>query len=313
MGRHMVSHFAAQGHRVVRFHRGKTTCDLPDGVEERLGDRNDDLSAVDRDEWDAVVDVSCYEPDQIRRSLNLKAARYLFISTVNVYQDVARPGVSEDAPTIDTFDTTDEALIYGGKKAACERLVMERFDGRAIVLRPGMIVGKWDNTGRFTFWCERVLRGGLILVPGPASRPVQFIDAADLARFTERVLAQNLCGSYNVVGPRDTTTMEDLLRECQSVTAERGAPSARAAWVDGDFLLEHGVKPWTEMPLWLPEPQWSGVLQISNAKAVDAGLEYRPIADSVRGVLDWTRSAPNCVIAGLASARESELLLLVQG
>src|SRR5579871_638530 len=246
LGRHIVATLAARGHRVVCFHRGSTRCTLPSEVEERFGDRNVDLNAVDTQRWDAIVDVNAFEPEQVERSLRLPADRYLFVSTVSVYADFSKAGITEDAATIEAFDPADAAAAYGGKKAACERLVRARHP-RSAILRPGLIAGRWDYTGRFTYWCERVQRGGSVLVPAPPGRRVQFVDAADLARFAEAVLARDVAGVFNVVGPARPTSMEELLREAAVVAREHGAPPSRWCWTDGALLLERSVEPWTEM------------------------------------------------------------------
>ena len=308
VGRHIVECFVRSGHRVVCFHRGKTTCTLPAEVEERLGDRDVDLGAVSAERWDAIVDTSCYRPEQMRRSLELRTDRYLLISTVSVYRDLALRGISEEAPTIETFDPSDAAASYGGNKAACERLLIEHHPGRHLVLRPGLIAGRWDGSGRFTYWCERLLRGGCVLAPGTASGPVQFIDAADLAHFAERAIATQRAGIFNVVGPAAPTTMGELLDACARVAAERGAPPATFVWADGAFFTEQGVEPWLDMPLWLDDSRYAGLLEINNAKALAAGLETRPIAETVRSVLDWTQTEPPATKAGVSAEREAQLL-----
>jgi 2'-hydroxyisoflavone reductase len=290
---------------VVCFHRGNTPCRLPDDVEVRLGDRNGDLSAVDTETWDAIVDVNAYEPDQVRRSLQLRSDRYLFISTVSVYRDFSLAGISERAPTIDTFDPADPAAAYGGKKMACERLVQAQSSQRYVILRPGLIAGRWDYTGRFTYWCERLLRAGLTLVPGPPERYVQFVDAADVARFAETAIARDAFGVFNIVGPAKPTSMEQFLDVGASVARERGAPPSQFCWADAAFLTEHGIEPWTEMPLWAPGDQYDGLMKIDNASALAAGLALRPIADTVGSVLDSTH--PHSPV-GLDAQREAELL-----
>src|SRR5579863_3015301 len=206
VGRHLVETLARRGHRVVAFHRGRTLCAFPSAIEERFGDLNEDLSAADTEHWDAIVDVNAFEPEQVTRSLRLSADRYLLISTVSVYADFSVRGITEDAPTIEAFDPQDAAAAYGGKKAACERLVRAGYTERAVILRPGLIAGRWDYTGRFSYWCERLLRGGSILVPAPPDRHVQFVDASDLARFAERLLMGGVYGVFNVVGPARPTS-----------------------------------------------------------------------------------------------------------
>jgi 2'-hydroxyisoflavone reductase len=313
VGRHIVEHLVRCGRRVVCFHRGQTVCELPAGVEERLGDRDVDLAAVATERWDAIVDTCCYRPEQIRRSLELSAGRYLLISTVSVYQDVSSRGVSEDAPTIDAFDPSDAASRYGGEKAACERLLRECHPQQNMVLRPGLIAGKWDYGGLFTYWCERFLRGGSILAPGDPGRFVQLIDAADIARFVEHALSNDLAGTFNLVGPAQPTTMAQLLTQCELVAAERGAPSAKISWLPDEFLLANGVEPWMELPFWLPDRQSAGLLQISNEQALAAGLELRDIAETARSVLDWSKGWSQPSRAGLSAEREAELLMRAAG
>jgi 2'-hydroxyisoflavone reductase len=312
VGRHIVERLARDGHRVVCFHRGQTQCSLPSGVEERYGDRNADLSAVDTERWDAIVDTSGFRAEQLERSLVLRTERYLFISTLNVYRDLASPGVSEEAATIDEVDPSDVAANYGGNKAACERLLMDRYPQRHIIVRPGLIAGRWDNSGRCTYWCERFLRGGPVLAPGAPSRLIQFIDAADIAQFAEHALSRNVFGVFNIAGPAEPTTMAQFLRECAAVAAERGAPPATVVWADDEFLLQHGVGEWVEMPLWLTDTQFAGILEVSNAKALAAGLDPGAIAETVRSVLDWiSEDAVAVPRVGISAQRERELLASV--
>ncbi len=308
LGRHIVERLASNGDRVVCFHRGQTRSPLPSGVEERYGDRNADLSAVAMEHWDAIVDTSCQRPEQMLQSRELKTDRYVFISTVNVYADLSSPAVTESAPTIETFDPGDEAASYGGNKAACERLLLQRYPRESMILRPGLIVGKWDPTGRFTYWCTRFVRGGRVLAPGDPDRPVQFVDAADIADFVAHALCNETAGTFTVVGPAAPITMAQVLDVCASVAVERSAPPAEILWADDAFLLERDVAQWTEMPLWLVEPQYAGILQMNNAKALAAGLQTRPAAQTVRAVLDWLENDAGAVQTGMTSKREAELL-----
>jgi len=308
LGRHIVEELDRGGHRVVAFHRGQTSCDLPENVEERFGDRNSDLSAASDGAWDAIVDVNCYEPAQMRRALGLRTDAYVMISSVNAYSDLSAAGVTESAATIESFDPQDDSLRYGANKAACERLLLSRYRESATILRPGLIVGKWDYTGRFTYWCERMLRGGRTLAAAPPNRPVQFIDAADVARFVGRVLTREIFGTFNIVGPSKPKTMEVLLHACSVVAEERGAPPADVVWAEETFLSENGVQPWTELPLWLPDLQWSGVLEVDNGKALEAGLTLRPATQTVGAILDWTSETGAHFGTGLSADRESELL-----
>jgi 2'-hydroxyisoflavone reductase len=308
LGRHIVERLATGGDRIVCFHRGETHCPLPDGVEERYGDRNADLSAVAAERWDAIVDTSCQRPEQMERSLALHADRYVFISTVNVYADLRRPGVTEDAPTIQTFDPSDEAAAYGGNKAACERLLLQTYPREAVVLRPGLIVGKWDPTGRFTYWCRRFARGGRVLAPGHPDRWIQFIDAADIADFVQHAISVGTTGTFSIVGPQVPMTMAQLLYACASVAAQLGAPPADILWADDAFLMQRDVAQWTELPLWLTEAEYAGILTLNNAKALAAGLRTRPVEQTVRAILEWIENDSGVPGGGMTPEREAELL-----
>lgn len=307
LGRHIVEALAGAGRPTVRFHRGNTQCELPPGVQERLGDRNADMSAVSEESWDAVVDVAAYEPSQLARSLELRCNRYVFISTVSVYRDFSHTGLTEDSPVYETFDANDEAQRYGGNKADCERQVLARFGDRATILRPGLIAGPWDPTGRYSYWCERAMRGGKFIVPAPADRPVQFVDARDVAGFVERTIARNIGGTFNVVGPREAATMGSLVDDCSRAARERGAPPGEPVWAGETFLLERGVEPWTELPVWVPGDDMRGLLQVDRSKADAAGLELRPGIETAGAVMDWLAAHEEFAArAGLTPEREAE-------
>ncbi|MBV9232936.1 MAG: hypothetical protein JO030_02740 [Candidatus Eremiobacteraeota bacterium] len=309
LGRHIVERLSAAGHRVVCFHRGRTTAALPRGVEERYGDRDGELAVVRKQRWDAIVDTSGYYPEQIRQSLKLEAGRYCFVSTVSAYADLSVAGVTEEAATIERFEVAEEAAAYGGNKAACERLIVNRYGDDATILRPGLIAGRWDPTGRFTYWCERFLRGGDVLAPAPSDRLVQVVDAADIAGFVEFVLGRSIGGTFNVVGPAVPTTMAMFLEVCATSAQRRGAPRAAVAWLESSYLLENGVREWVELPLWIADPRYAGMLQVSNARAIAAGLRLRPLEQTVETVMDWISNEPRpWERTGLSQEREASLL-----
>ena len=172
LGRHVVEAALARGHDVTLFNRGQTRPELFPGVERLVGDRDGDLAALEAGSWDAVVDTSGYVPRLVRASAELlepRAGRYLFVSSISVYADVSRPGVDEDAPVAQLEEETEEhrGPAYGALKALCEHAVQEVYGERATIVRPGLIVGPWDPTGRFTYWPARIAEGGDVLAPEP--------------------------------------------------------------------------------------------------------------------------------------------------
>jgi 2'-hydroxyisoflavone reductase len=285
VGRHIVEALVSGGHEAVALHRGETSCALPPGVREIFADRNGPLPSDAHERWDAVIDVSGQRPEQLRRSTELDAGWYLFISTLNVYADLSKPGIDETSPTIAAFDSTDEAMAYGGNKAACERLVQARFADRATIVRPGIIVGPWDYTERFTYWPRRAFRGERLVVPLPRSRPVQFIDARDLAAFVVRAITERLAGAFNAAGPRERFSLAELANTCIAAALEHGIES-QIELVDAQTLMASGVTPWTDVPLWIEEPAFAGMFEVDNRKAIAAGLELRPPIEIVRSFMN---------------------------
>jgi 2'-hydroxyisoflavone reductase len=234
---------------------------------------------------------------------------YTFISSVSVYGTFPRPGIDESAPPAPLSRETEEidGATYGPLKALCEAAVEEVMEGRALNIRPGLIVGPWDPTDRFTYWVRRVSRGGRVLAPGDPGRQVQIIHARDLAGWTIALTEKRAAGVYNATGPEQPLTMGQLLDACQSVS---GA-GAEFAWAPDRFLLERDVAPWTDLPLWIPDGhEMSNIGRIDCSKAFAAGLAPRPVEETIADTLAWdrTRDQGAPLRAGLASAREDELL-----
>ena len=291
VGRHLTEAALAAGHQVTLFHRGRTNPDLFPEAEHLLGDRGRALSPLKGRRWDAVLDVNGYIPRQVRASARLLAdavERYVFISTLSVYADFSAPRIGEDAPLKEPQPGDEEAEEipprgYGRLKALCERFVEEAVPGRALIVRPCIIVGPWDHTDRFTYWVERTARGGEVLAPGRPERPVELIDARDLAAWVVRMAERAATGTYNAAGPREVLTMREMLETCREATGTIGG-NARITWVADDFLAERGVR----LPFW--QPGDSGL--VDNRRAVSQGLTFRPLAETARDVHAWVAGNP---------------------
>jgi 2'-hydroxyisoflavone reductase len=277
-----------RGWEVTLFNRAQSDAGAFPEAEHRVGDREGGLDALAEGEWDAVIDTSGYVPRLVRASAELLAPRtglYLFISSVSAYADAARPGMTEDAPLAELDDpaTEDVSAHYGGLKALCEQAVTEATDGRAMLVRPGIVVGPHDPTDRFTWWVTRIADGGTVVAPEPREQPVQVIDARDLAEFCMRLVEEGQPGVLNAVG--DAMPLEGML---QTIAASTGS-GAELKWVPEAQLLADGV----ELPLWVaPEsnPSQRGLFAISNERGKQAGLTLRPLEDTVRDTLAWARA-----------------------
>ena len=297
LGRHVVDAALDRGCDVTLFNRGQTRPDLFPDVEKLRGDREGDLSELAGRDFDAVVDTSGYLPDVVAQTIDAlgEVGHYTFVSTISVYADVSTPP-TESSPLSD-----DEE--YGGNKARCEAVVRERFPA-AFIPRPGLIVGPWDPTGRFTYWPQRFAAGGRVLAPAPPEASAQVIDVRDLAGWIVRAAEHGTAGTYNAVDRK--TTRGTLVETCRTIAGT----DAELVWVDPEFLVEHEVGEWMELPLWLHDEQYRGMLSLQPDAAFAAGLETRPLADTVRDTLAWVRSgeAPIEPPAGLDREKEQRVL-----
>jgi 2'-hydroxyisoflavone reductase len=306
LGRAIVDVALGRGHEPTLFNRGLTNPDLFPDVERLVGDRSSDLSSLEGRLWDAVIDVAAYFPDEVRRSveaLRETVDRYVFVSSVSVYRDQSVPPVEgaavHELPPGEADDPGPDT--YGARKAACERMVEAAFGERAFVVRPGLIVGPHDATGRFSYWPHRIARGGEVLAPGSPEDPVQFIDVRDLAEWIVFGAELGLTGAFNATG--ETMRFEALLDECRRVTES----DARFTWVPSERLLEAGVEEWMGIPLWITSPGWEAANRVVVSKALAAGLAFRPLAETIRGALAESTPVEG---VGPTPEREWELLAL---
>ena len=314
VGRGIVDAALERGHNVTLFNRGQSKPDLYPQLEKLIGDRDGDLSALSGRRWDAIIDTCGYVPRVVGQSVQLLADQvehYTFISSVSVYADPTEPGVDESHAVGILEDESVEEIdgdTYGPLKALCETLVTQSMPGRSLIVRPGLIVGPYDTSDRFSYWPKRVSNGGEVLAPGRPERDVQFIDVRDLSDWVIELVEKRITGTYNAVSPPGQWSMEEVLEVCKRVSKSKAA----MVWVDDDFLVDQGVEAWMEMPLWIPEsdPEFSGFFAFDVTKAQKAGLKFREIEETVRDTLAWlkTRNADHQWRAGMKPEREAELL-----
>jgi 2'-hydroxyisoflavone reductase len=314
LGRHITEQGLARGHTVTLFNRGVTNPGLFPEAEHVRGDRDGGLDALDGCRFDAVVDTSGYLPRVVSasaRKLADAAEHYTFISSVSVYDGNGAAGTDADSPVGTIADETIEEITdetYGPLKALCERAVGEALPGRALMIRPGLIVGPDDPTDRFTYWPARIAGGGTVLAPGSPAASTQVIDVRDLAGFVLDMAEREATGTYNAVAPERSLALGDLLEQCVAIAGS----GAELVWVENALLLEHGVEPWTDLPLWLggdPELEW--IDHVDPAPAIGAGLRPRAIGDTIAATLEWHRAnldAPKRAGFRMTRAREAELL-----
>lgn len=292
IGPHLVRYAVSRGHSVTTFTRGRRQADLPAGVERLIGDRNGQLAALKGKQWDVVIDDSATNPEYVRLSTELlkhSAARYVFTSSTGVYYPYLERGADEAREVrSEVTDPEDGSEAYGVAKVQCERQVMATFAERGVVVRPTYIIGPGDTTDRFPYWPVRLQRGGEVLAPGHKKDPVQWIDVRDLAEFMVRAVEDGRAGIFNVAGPGAPTTMGEFLEAARAAIN----PQARLTWIeDIAFLEAHGITdsvPWVMLK---GNDAWH--TSVDNARAIAAGLTFRPLATTIRDTLGWWPSVPS--------------------
>jgi len=326
IGPHQVRYAIERGHEVTIFNRGRQPQEWPGHVEELLGDRNGDLKSLEGRTWDVCIDNPTTLPVWVRdagRVLAGKVGQYVFISTISVYENNDKPADESDRliaytgkdPLAETPDTFRGHLeLYGPLKAASEAEAKKQFGENVTIIRPGLIVGPGDESDRFTYWPQRLANvghryGDVVLAPGDGSDPVQFIDARDLAEWTIRMCERRQFGTFNATGPARQITMKAMLEGI--ATGVRTKPAYR--WVPTDWLQAHKVSAWIDLPVWVPgKGDTTGFARRSIAKALAAGLTFRPLPQTAADTLAWWLKQPpdrqTKMKAGLTPERETELL-----
>lgn len=312
LGRALVEAALASGHDLTLFNRGLSNPSLYPQVHQIHGDRSTDLNLLNNGHWDAVIDTCGYIPRIVREAvvaLQKNVGFYAFVSTISVYVSPLSPRIGEEAPLIRLADPLTEELTgetYGGLKACSEEEVTRAFPGNSLVIRPGLIVGPYDPTDRFTYWVNRASLGGEILCPGRPDRLVEWIDVRDLAVWMIRMVEQNQTGVYNATGP--STPMKHLIQAAVQVSKR----SSTLTWIPDDFLLSQHVEPWTDLPLWIPDddPESTTICNTNCDRAIQKGLSFRSISQTVADTLMWLlqRPADQPWRAGISTERESVLL-----
>lgn len=319
IGPYQIRSLLAQGNEITMFNRGRTNPGMFPELEKLRGDRNGDLESLRGHTWDVVIDNSTSRPDWVTRSaefLRDSVELYYYVSSRSAYASFSTVPMTAAVPS-HTYETAgvDRAtaditrLPYGLAKAESEREVMRLFPDRYGIFRPGLIIGPDDPTDRFTYWPVRIHRGGEVLSPGDGRDPVQIIDVRDLGDFMALSAGEGHTGIFNLVGPATPRPMAELLYGIRAVTTAE----TTFTWVPREFLAEHSVRPYREMPVWMPPTAGrEGFARFDLSNEVAHGLTFRSLADTTQATLDFhfSRSPERQaqLRAGLSAEREAEVL-----
>ena len=302
IGPHTVRYALERGHEVSIFTRGRSSTELPPGVEHLIGDRNNDHTALENRTWDVVLDNNAQDYRWVQKSTELlrdSVEHYLFVSSISAYElegfgwdfkdrILMEPIVDESftriSPPEGWVDGDDAG--YGLMKTLSENIVHSVFPGRATVVRPGLIVGPGDPTDRFTYWPVRIDEGGEVLAPGNPLHANQVIDQRDLTEWIVRLAENTTTGNFHGVGPNYRLTMGEMLEQIGTVASN----PFELTWVPEDFLESHEVAPWRDLPAWIPG---DALMFVTYQKAVDVGLTFRPLSETARDTLEWDKTRPD--------------------
>jgi len=313
LGPHLVYELLERGHEVTLFNRGNNPVPFQDEVEVIIGDRAHGFESLKGRTFDVVIDTSGTLPRIVEisaKALRETAQHYTFISTIGVYKKFTEPYIDEKFPVAELEEDSEEItdVTYGALKARSEKIVESYFPGRSLIVRPGLIVGPLDPTGRFAYWPSRIVEGGEILAPGDPSAQIQYIDVRDLSKWIVKMIEEKATGVYNATGPATPLTFEGFLKECQSFSPT----DSKITWTSEDFLLKHEVQDWVELPLWLSSKRkMPCFLKVSNKKAIKAGLTFSPLSRTIADILTWEARREGAIPgSGLSRDREKNLLEL---
>jgi len=156
-------------------------------------------------EFDTCIDTCAYFPEQITSlSKILKTKKYCLISSVYVYKNQFTH-LNEASELADINNQSPKQLTpesYGALKTMCEQNARTFFGDDCLIIRPAIIIGPGDHTGRMSFWVRMAVTNHKLLAPGNLDRTIQFIDVRDLSSFTVKLVTDGRSGAVNVAGRR---------------------------------------------------------------------------------------------------------------
>jgi 2'-hydroxyisoflavone reductase len=316
VGRAVVETALARGDEVTTLNRGLSR-PAATGADSVIADRTDPEAlrrAVRNREWDAVIDTWSGAPRVVRDSARLladRAGHYGYVSSISVYQWPIPLGADERTALVDGDLDEDDADVYAAAKRGGELAALQAFGDRALLSRAGLVLGPYENIGRLPWWLRRIERGGQVLAPGDPARPLQYIDARDLAAWMLLAAERGIGGAFNTASRPGHTTMGELLQGVVKVTGS----DAELVWATPAVIEEAGISPWIELPIWLPQNAEYGGMQDADVSAAHhAGLTCRPVQETIADTWAWLQAegdpqpGPDRPQHGLGPAKEKQVL-----
>lgn len=298
LGPHQILYALDRGHEVSIFTRGKTkpkiNKEVFSSVEKLVGDRENDLEALTGRKWDVVIDNSGRKKKWTEDTAKLlvdNVEMYMYTSSISVYYPYTGEDFTESRPLVTEIPgdaDSDEVRTYeyGVMKATSEIVTKKIFgNDRSIIVRPALIVGPGDRTDRFAYWVARLEKGGEVLIPGKPDEVVQYIDVRDLSEWMIRLCENESAGTYNGSGPGFEMTTNAFVH---GIHASFNSPVKYVQVDDTNFLSDNGligIQPWV-----IQLPQYAGMSRSKNSKAINNGLTFRALSETVSATKEWWHS-----------------------
>lgn len=265
VGWHTVAACLERGYEVTLLNRGVSAPGQWPGLEWIATDRRAPGSracrSLERD-WDLVIDCCAYTAHDLAvvHPLRDHTKHYTLISSCAVYAPSSAAG-----------------------KRSCEQGVAQILSGvPTLILRLGLTIGPRDPSGRLSYWVERGLTGGDALVPMQQEQPLRLVDVRDVAACTVEAAAAGISGPLDLLGPR--TTAENLLSLIAQLTGNR----VRWRWIPEAAALTEGLRPWTQIPLWIPADNTiARGLMTRRPDGLTPGLRSRPLRQTLTDFIAW--------------------------
>jgi len=288
-----VQRFLDRGHNVTLFNRGKTNSFLFPELEKLRGNRyparGNGLSAlIGNRSWDVVIDTWRQNPLAVDATVSLlkdRVKHYIYVSSIavygnNNYENVSPIDEHTPLPEVTRPTNMDEDIGYRRSKILADQSILN-MENQGITVRAHGIYGYYmgDDTDGQAYWPVRVDRGGDILCPGDGDDGFQFIDVLDLANFLAHLSENGGYGAYNAC---DRLLFRELLTRLQGIATE----ASQLHWVPESILGQEGIRPFSNLPGWVPRSRGPGFHNISDQRALSAGLEYRKMEDTFQRVTD---------------------------
>ncbi|MFL6159302.1 MAG: NAD-dependent epimerase/dehydratase family protein [Marmoricola sp.] len=316
VGRAVVETALARGDQVTTVNRGNQPPAAD--VDARRADRRVEgqlAAALADDTWDAVVDTWSFEPlvvQQAARLLDGRARHFGYVSSRSVYAWPIPSGADESAPLVDGDPASTDATRYAEAKRGGELAVTQEFTGQVLLARAGLILGPYEVVGRLPWWLDRIAAGGRVAAPGPPSRPLQYVDARDLAAWMLRCADAGTTGAFNAVSAPGHTTISELLGAAVTATGS----DAELVWCTPGAIESAGLTGWSDLPIWAPPTGEIAALHDGDVSAATAaGLRCRPVQETVADTWAWMQAEPAVAPLsdragqlGISAAQEAELL-----